>query len=177
MWALFWNAPCHQQSVILSMLSTVQGLCCSLIQRRGLNLPLCALPNYPRLPGKQSPILFISFSLPAMKLQRKPVGAFCCLVAEMCNFRKCSSRTRRPGTHHPCSPIPRPLPLIVQCYQNTSLGSVPTYHFQTFPERVQERRKKKEKEKPFPLALFTVVGGGCSQEPHTITDWHKTDCE
>lgn len=65
----------------------------------GLNLPLCALPNYPRLPGKQSPILFISFSLPAMKLQRKPVGAFCCLVAEMCNFRKCSSRTRRRPAH------------------------------------------------------------------------------
>lgn len=57
----------------------------------GLNLPLCSLQNYTQLPGKQSPILFISFSLPAMKLRRKPVGAFCCLVAEMCNFWKCSS--------------------------------------------------------------------------------------
>lgn len=63
----------------------------------GLNLPLCSLQNYTKLPGKQSPVLFISFSLSAVKRQRKPVGAFGCLVAERCNFWKRSSRMRRPG--------------------------------------------------------------------------------
>lgn len=74
----------------------------------GLNLPLCSLQNYTKLPGKQSPILFISFSLSAMERQRKPVGAFCCLVAEMCNFWKCSSRMKRPGLTTPAAPFEGP---------------------------------------------------------------------
>lgn len=38
---------------------------------------------------------FISLPPPDMKLQRKLLGAFCCLAAEMCNFWKCSSRVKR----------------------------------------------------------------------------------
>lgn len=74
----------------------------------GLNLPLCFLQNYTKLPGKRSPILFISLPLPAMKLQRKPVGAFCCLVAVMCNFWKCWSRMKRPGRTTPAAPCDGP---------------------------------------------------------------------
>lgn len=36
-----------------------------------------------------------------MKLQRKSLGAFCCLAAEMCNFWKFSSRIKRPGLTPP----------------------------------------------------------------------------
>lgn len=112
----------------------------------GLNLPLCALPNYPRLPGKQSPILFISFSLPAMKLQRKPVGAFCCLVAEMCNFRKCSSRTRRRPAHTtPAVPFHGP------CLSQFNAIRIPPWEvclpttFKHFQKGSRRKEKKKNK--------------------------------
>lgn len=159
MWALFWNAPRHQQSVILSMLSA-QGLCGSLIQRRGLNLPLCSLQNYAKVPGKQSPNPFYFLLTPCYETAEKARGCFLLPGSRNVQLSEVLKQNEEACTHHPCSPIPQPLPLRVQCYQNTSPGSVPTYHFQTFPERVQERRKEKRKRKPFPLALFTVVGGG-----------------
>lgn len=72
-----------------------------------LNLPLYmhATKLYQTV-KETGPNPFISFPPPAMKLQRKSLGAFCCLAAEMCNFWKCSSRIMRPRLSPPTRSSP-----------------------------------------------------------------------
>lgn len=180
MWALFWNSPCKQFAIWLR-LSRSSGVLLQPNPETGLNLPLCSLQNYTKLPGKRPPILFISFSLPAMKLQRKPVGAFCCLVAEMCNFWKCSSRMKRPGRarapplqSHVTGPSLSKFNAIRIPQRATCLPTT----FKHFQKGSRREAKEKKKETHFLLLCLQQgsAGGGGSQESFITIDTKKQNC-
>lgn len=97
-----------------------------------------------------------------MKLHRKLLGAFCCLVAEICNFWKCSHRIKRPGlTASKRSSLSWVVP-DSQSHKVSSSNEIKTPHSKmwlpTTFQHFQQRRKQRSKErKKFLLPIIVAV--------------------
>lgn len=118
-----------------------------------------------------------------MKLHRKLLGAFCCLVAEICNFWKCSHRIKRPGlTASKRSSLSRVVP-DSQSHKVSSSNEIKTPHsemwlpttFQHFQQRWKQRSKERKKISSSYncSSVWLQEGGDHSQESDTISGKNK----